>query len=111
MHRAHIHDTVAGKAILKATTEKYPSIEGMSAAAGYKKITENFVVRQLQKTISIAEQISIGWIVLAKRWIVQRTLAWFNLDRRLAKDYEMTTRSAAAFAMIAHSALLLKKRA
>ena len=84
------------KQSLKPTTEKYPSIEGISAAAGYKKTTENFVIQQLQKTISIAEQISTGWIVLTKRRIVQRTLAWFNLDRRLAKDYKMTTRSAAA---------------
>ena len=54
---------------------KYPSIAGISADAGYRKSRENFVIDQLKKTISIAERISSGWIVLAKRWIAQRTFA------------------------------------
>ena len=111
VHRANIHDTIADREVLKAAREKYPSIAGISADAGYRKTTENFVIDQLRKTISIAERISSGWIVLARRWIVERTFAWFNLYRRLAKDYEMTTRSAEALAMIAHSALLLKRLA
>ena len=111
VHRANIHDTIAGKEVLKAATEKYPSIAGISADAGYRKTTENFVTNELKKTISISERISGGWMVLARRWIVERTFAWFNLYRRLAKDYQMTTRSAEALAMIAHSALLLKRLA
>ena len=67
VHSANIHDTIAGKEVLKATTEKYPSIEGISAEAGYKETTENFVIDQLKKSISIAQRISSGWIVLAKR--------------------------------------------
>ena len=30
-----------------------------------------------------------GFKVLAKRWIVERTLAWLNKFRRLSKDYEL----------------------
>jgi transposase len=35
--------------------------------------------------------------VLPKRWIVERTFAWFNRCRRLATDFENLTRSALAF--------------
>ena len=66
VHRANIYDTIAGKEVLQATTEKYPSIAGISADAGYRKSRENFVIDQLKKTISIAQRISNGWIVLAK---------------------------------------------
>jgi len=34
---------------------------------------------------------------LPKRWIVERTFAWFNRCRRLATDFENLTRSALAF--------------
>jgi len=48
-----------------------------------------FVKDILHKTIEISERIAPGWVVLAKRWIVERTLAWFNSSRRLSKDYEI----------------------
>ena len=109
MHSANIHDTLAGKEVLKATIEKYRSIEGISVDVDYRKITENFIINELKKIISIAERISTQWVVLAKRWVVERTFSWFNLYRRLSKDYEITTQSAEAFAMIAHLAVLIKK--
>ena len=111
MHAANIHDTIAGKDVLKAVIKKYPSLEGVSADAGYKKTTEIFVINALKKEIVIAKRKKLGWIVLAIRWIVEGTLAWFNLCRRLSKDYEMITRSAEAFVMIAYSALVLKRLA
>jgi hypothetical protein len=36
-------------------------------------------------------------MVLPKRWIVERTLAWISRNRRLCRDYERHTRKAAAF--------------
>ena len=38
-----------------------------------------------------------GFIVLPKRWIVERSIAWLNRCRRLAKDWECLNRSALAF--------------
>ena len=37
------------------------------------------------------------FVVLPKRWIVERTIAWLNRCRRLAKDWECLNRSALAF--------------
>ena len=41
---------------------------------------------------------------LAKRWIVERTIAWLNRCRRLAKDWENLNRSAVAFLKLLPSA-------
>jgi len=39
--------------------------------------------------------------VLPKRWIVERTIAWLNRCRRLAKDWENLNRKALAFLRLA----------
>lgn len=50
-----------------------------------------------------------GFVVLAKRWIVERTLAWLNTFRRLSKDYEESPASSEAMIYLASSFLLLKR--
>jgi transposase len=37
------------------------------------------------------------FVVLPKRWIVERTLAWISRNRRLARDFERYARTVAAF--------------
>jgi putative transposase len=50
-----------------------------------------------------------GFVPLPKRWIVERTLAWLNRCRRLAKDWENLNRSALAFLKLASVRLMLRK--
>ena len=50
-----------------------------------------------------------GFVVLPKRWIVERTLAWLNRCRRLAKDSENRNRKALAFLHLASIRLMLRK--
>jgi len=49
--------------------------------------------------------------VLPKRWIVERTLAWINRCRRLAKDFESLARTAIAFVYVAMIRLMLRRLA
>ena len=46
--------------------------------------------------------------VLPKRWIVERTFAWLNRCRRLAKDWECLNRKALAFLAGLHPAHVAK---
>ena len=50
-----------------------------------------------------------GFAVLPKRWIVERTIAWLNRCRRLAKDWENLNRKALAFLRLASIRLMLRK--
>ena len=47
-----------------------------------------------------------GFKLLPRRWVVERTIAWLNRNRRLAKDFEATIASAEAWLMIASVKLL-----
>ena len=49
------------------------------------------------------------FVVLPKRWIVERTIAWLNRCRRLAKDWENLNRKGLAFLRLASIRLMLRK--
>jgi hypothetical protein len=103
-----VTDTVAGCYVFEEALKRYPTLAGVCADAGYRKTMEKFVKDILHRTIEISQRIMPGWAVLAKRWIVERTLAWLNSSRRPSKDYEIAIRSAENMVMISHSALLIK---
>ena len=52
-----------------------------------------------------------GFVVLPKRWVVERTFGWINRARRLAKDFEATTKSSLAWLLLALAFLLMRRLA
>lgn len=50
-----------------------------------------------------------GFVVLLRRWVVERTFAWLGRCRRLAKDWEKSLESATAFAHIASIRMLTRR--
>ncbi len=50
-----------------------------------------------------------GFVVLPKRWIVERTLAWISRNRRLSRDYERQTRIAVVFVKLAMIRIMLRR--
>ena len=85
-----------------------PSIQGVCADAGNRKPFEQDVSSELGLGVDISARIKPEWEVLPKRWIVERSLAWFNNSRRLSKDYEISVCSAQAVCTIVAFRTLLK---
>ena len=50
-----------------------------------------------------------GFVVLPRRWVVERTFAWLNRNRRLAKDFEASLESALAWSFLASVKLLARR--
>lgn len=94
---------------MKKALEHYPTLKGVCADAGYRK-TFVAAASELGLTVDISERIKPNkWQILPKRWRVERTFGWMNHSRRLSKDYEIRTFSAAAMVTISHISILLKR--
>jgi transposase len=50
-----------------------------------------------------------GFLVVQKRWIVERTIGWLGRCRRLARDWENLNHNALAFLRLASIRLMLRK--
>jgi putative transposase len=109
VHAANIHDTVAGGEVFKKALKKYPTLIGVCADAGYRKTFEA-AVAELGLTVDISERIKPKeWHILPKRWRIERTFGWMNNFRRLSKDYEIRSSSAASMVVISHISIILKR--
>ena len=62
--------------------------------------------------LEIVAKASTGtFVVLPRRWIVERTFAWLGRSRRLSKDYEALCETSQAFVFIAMIHLMTKRLA
>lgn len=113
VHAADIQDRDGGILLLASLGERFPLLAKLFADGAY----QGPVFRQALATVRPQLTLEIltrrdqgkGFIVLPKRWIVERTIAWLNRCRRLAKDFENRTRQALAFVHLASIRLMLRK--
>jgi putative transposase len=50
-----------------------------------------------------------GFVVLPRRWVVERTIAWIEHNRRMSKDYERLAATSEAFIYVAMSRLSIRR--
>jgi len=112
VHAANIQDRDGGVMLMSTLFGLFPLLLKLYADGGYQgpKFQEELkrVCRQIN--LEIVKRSDAGkFTVLPKRWIVERTIAWLNRCRRLAKDWECLNRSALAFLRWASIRLMVRK--
>lgn len=110
---AHVQDRDGGVALFTALGERFPWLAKVFADQAYQgpQFTQALATirPQLQLEIVPRSEQARGFVVLPKRWIVERTWAWLNRCRRLAKDFENRLRYALAFVHLAAIRLMVRK--
>ena len=52
-----------------------------------------------------------GFVVLPRRWVVERTISWISQNRRMSKDYERLTATRQAFIYVAMTRVMVRRLA
>jgi len=112
VHAANKHDTKGGITVAGRAFDKYPTIEKFCGDEGYRGAFVEYIGWDFDDVgVDISKRIKPEFEILPKRWIVERTFAWFGNSRRLAKDFEISTNSAENMAIISNMHTLLKRLA
>jgi transposase len=107
-----VQDRDGARLVLDRRTRRlFPFIERIFADAGYQGPR---VARAAARTgswvVEIVKRTQLHkFVVLPKRWIVERTLAWISRNRRLARDFERYARTVVAFIRLAMIRVMLRR--
>ena len=112
-HAADIQDRDGGAALMATLFGAFPFLTKLFADGGYRGSRFQAAIGQILARVKVeivkrSDQAK-AFVVLPKRWIVERTLAWLGRCRRLAKDWECLNRNALAFLRLASIRLMLRK--
>jgi transposase len=124
VHPADLHDRAGAELLLEGLQHLFPAIELMWADTAYRGL-KDWLQKALSWRLSIPQHWWSGgvWMradaepptrpsgfqVLARRWVVERTISWLTTNRRLAKDYERLVETGEMLLYLAMSRILLRR--
>jgi putative transposase len=90
VHAADVQDRDGAKLVLERAKRLYPKLQLVWADGGYAgaliewtKRVCNWVLQTVLRPVGVQ-----GFVLLPRRWVVERTFGWLGNYRRLSKDYE-----------------------
>jgi putative transposase len=113
VHAASIQDPVGAREVFaKLDHELVCSLKKVWADGIYTGSLIDWVKETLDVILEIVKRNreQAGFVLLPKRWVVERTFAWLGRYRRLSKDYEHCTKSSEAMIYIASINIMLKRQ-
>ena len=114
IHPADIQDRDGAPLVIEAIHDLFPWLRHLFADSAYSgdKLLKT-LAKFGQWSIEIVKRMAntVGFEVLPRRWVVERTLAWLNRNRRLAKDFETSIASAPAWVYVASVQLIVRRMA
>ena len=113
VHAADVQDRDGGVLLMGSLFGLYPFLLKLYADGGYQgpefhRALKKILARVNVEIVKRSDQ-ARRFVVLPKRWIVERTFAWLGRCRRLAKDWECLNRKALAFLKLASIRLMLRR--
>ena len=114
VHPANIQDRDGAPPLLESVRSLYPWLRHVFADNAYAGDKLKGALKSIGTwTVEVVKRSDAakGFVLLPRRWVVERTLAWLNRNRRLAKDFEASVESAATWLYIASVKLMSRRLA
>ncbi len=114
VHSAGMQDRDGAGAVLDKIRQRFPWLELVWADSGYNAHqVKDAAAKVPALRIEIVKRSDDmkGFVVLPRRWVVERTFSWFGRNRRLAKDYENLANTLAIFVTLAAIQLGIRRLA
>jgi len=116
VHAAHIQDRDGAKLVLERLNHKFSRLRLIWADGAYTGQLLEWVRglrlwRKLRLEIVSRPEGVKGFVLLPKRWVVERTFGWLTRFRRLSKDYEYLTETSEAMIHVAMINLMVRRLA
>ncbi len=112
VHTANVQDNHGAVPLLRAARRSFPKLRHVFADRVYRgeKLLNAIADCGKWRIEIVTRSQSVGTFKAEpRRWVVERTFAWFGRNRRLAKDFESTIASAEAWVLIASVRLLTRR--
>ena len=111
IHPANIQDRDGAKPTMEKLGRLYPLLVLILADGGYRGQLISWVEEELKLKLEIVKRNDDvkGFKVLPWRWIVERSLAWINRNRRMSKDFEKLPETTEAWIYLSMFSLMSKR--
>ncbi len=111
VHAADIQDRDGALGLIERCRDAYPSLSRFVADGGYGGPKLEAAIAHLDRlAIEIVKRSDAHrFVVPPRRWVIERTIAWLNRCRRLAKDWETTIASSEAWLLIASNRRMTRR--
>ena len=108
---ACVQDRDGAADLIKKTRRLFPFVSRVFADGGYSgdKLVTDLASQRVTLEIVKRTDKEGGFKLIRRRWVIERTFAWFGRNRRLAKDFENLTRIALAFVKLASIRFMLRR--
>jgi putative transposase len=113
VHAASLQDRQGARLVCLRAKRRYPRLRLLWADGGYSGRLVPWMHRLCGWVLRIVKRSddATGFVILPKRWIVERTFAWLGRNRRLSKDYEALPETSEALIYVAMIHLMVRRLA
>lgn len=111
MTPADVPDVDAAYDLLPAAKAAAPTLRHIWGDGRYAGEWAEWAAEEQQVSVEVVRRPAdqVGFVVQAKRWVVERSLAWFGRHRRLSRDFEVYAETSETLIYAASCHLLLKR--
>ena len=113
VHAADIQDRDGGAMVMATLFGLFPFLLKLYADGGYQGPIFQAAVKDIMAQVDVEivkrSDHAKGFVILPKRWVVERTLAWLGRCRRLAKDWECRNRRARGFLLLSSVRMMVRR--